>query len=204
MGQFRFDVPDEASEFVGQSLWQDAYICGIEGVPWQSTTLFDGSRLTITRSIDSSGKLLLACPVQNLGYRTLTTCSLRPTDKAHLLPLELARGSCYRARVQSDAWQRAGLTLSQKFMDLMSQGTQLFLDAAQRRGDPSAAAQASIQAITLLEEAIMDLGESYAVQAISFRKQREPQIGTLLAGTCLLYTSPSPRDQRGSRMPSSA
>lgn len=191
MGQFRFDVPDEASEFVGQSLWQDAYICGIEGVPWQSTTLFDGSRLTITRSIDSSGKLLLACPVQNLGYRTLTTCSLRPTDKAHLLPLELARGSCYRARVQSDAWQRAGLTLSQKFMDLMSQGTQLFLDAAQRRGDPSAAAQASIQAITLLEEAIMDLGESYAVQAISFRKQREPQIGTLLAGTIV---PPSPVD----------
>ena len=27
---------------------------------------------------------------------------------------------------------------------------------------------------------------------------------TLLRGTCLLYTSPSPRDQRGSRMPSSA
>ena len=26
----------------------------------------------------------------------------------------------------------------------------------------------------------------------------------LTAGTCLLYTSPSPRDQRGSRMPSSA
>ena len=25
-----------------------------------------------------------------------------------------------------------------------------------------------------------------------------------LGGTCLLYTSPSPRDQRGSRMPSSA
>ena len=32
-------------------------------------------------------------------------------------------------------------------------------------------------------------------------------IGGLLAGdggSCLLYTSPSPRDQRGSRMPSSA
>ena len=27
---------------------------------------------------------------------------------------------------------------------------------------------------------------------------------TIGAGTCLLYTSPSPRDQRGSRMPSSA
>ena len=29
-------------------------------------------------------------------------------------------------------------------------------------------------------------------------------LGFSLSGTCLLYTSPSPRDQRGSRMPSSA
>ena len=28
--------------------------------------------------------------------------------------------------------------------------------------------------------------------------------GAVIATTCLLYTSPSPRDQRGSRMPSSA
>ena len=28
--------------------------------------------------------------------------------------------------------------------------------------------------------------------------------GTSVSGICLLYTSPSPRDQRGSRMPSSA
>ena len=29
-------------------------------------------------------------------------------------------------------------------------------------------------------------------------------IASVFTGTCLLYTSPSPRDQRGSRMPSSA
>ena len=29
-------------------------------------------------------------------------------------------------------------------------------------------------------------------------------VGDVLVGLCLLYTSPSPRDQRGSRMPSSA
>ena len=33
--------------------------------------------------------------------------------------------------------------------------------------------------------------------------QMQPQ-NLLLQNTCLLYTSPSPRDQRGSRMPSSA
>ena len=31
-----------------------------------------------------------------------------------------------------------------------------------------------------------------------------PTLSDLLFGSCLLYTSPSPRDQRGSRMPSSA
>ena len=30
------------------------------------------------------------------------------------------------------------------------------------------------------------------------------KVGTAFATSCLLYTSPSPRDQRGSRMPSSA
>ena len=34
--------------------------------------------------------------------------------------------------------------------------------------------------------------------------QAEEMCKKLLANTCLLYTSPSPRDQRGSRMPSSA
>ncbi len=189
MGQFHFDVPDVAREFVSKSLWKDAYICGIEGVPWQSQSQFDGSRLTITRGIDSSGKLYIACPVEGMGYRTLSTCSLRPLDEAHLLLLELARGSCYRARLQSDVWQRAGLTLSERFNELLREGTDRFLDAAQRRADPAGSAEASLAAIAILEQAIADLGESYAVQSIAFRKQREPQIGTLLAGTVV---PPSP------------
>ncbi|MGB7344895.1 MAG: endo-1,4-beta-xylanase [Pirellulaceae bacterium] len=191
MGQFHFDVPSTASEFVKQSLWKDAYITGIEGIPWQSTSQFDGSRLTITRSIESSGKLSIACPIEGLGYRTLATCSLRPLSEPHLLPLELARGSCYRARIQSDVWQRAGLTLSQKFVDLMQEGTERFLDATLQRADVNASSEASLEAIRILEEAILDLGESYAVQSISFRKQREPRIGTLLAGT-VIPPSPDP------------
>ena len=65
--------------------------------------------------------------------------------------------------------------------------------------------------------AVIDRGE-----ALSFRKRSEkdqlirfvnvsPKLDQKLNGfqistlsTCLLYTSPSPRDQRGSRMPSSA
>lgn len=189
MGQFQFDVPESVGEMFRQSLWQDAYICGIEGVPWQSTSQFDDSRLTICRAIDSSGKLYLACPVPGLGYRTLNTCSLRPLEEPYQLPLELARGSCYRARVQSDLWQRSGLTLSSNFHEKLAEGTSHFLDAAQRRADPSSSAQSAVKSIEALEQAIIDLGDSYAVQSISYRKQHEPQIGTLLAGAVV---PPSP------------
>ena len=44
--------------------------------------------------------------------------------------------------------------------------------------------------------------------ALAGRDLPVPVVAVTLAltvlGTCLLYTSPSPRDQRGSRMPSSA
>ena len=35
-------------------------------------------------------------------------------------------------------------------------------------------------------------------------EKADPHIGLLHRGTCLLYTSPSPRDRQKSRMPSSA
>ena len=38
----------------------------------------------------------------------------------------------------------------------------------------------------------------------SFTKRRLAKFNGVKANFCLLYTSPSPRDQRGSRMPSSA
>lgn len=190
MGQFNFDVPNAARPFIERSLWKDAYVCGIEGVPWQSKSMFDGRRFSLVRSIESSGKLFITCPVNGIGYRTLSTCSLRPLDEPHLLPLELARGSCYRARIQSDAWQRAGLLLSDEFERLLHEGTSSFLEAAQRRGDPDRCGQAAIAAIEKLEASLVELGDSYALQSISFRKQRQPQITTLF-GAAVAPPSPT-------------
>ena len=47
--------------------------------------------------------------------------------------------------------------------------------------------------------AVLPVMASYIVAA-----EEQGVVPEQLAGTCLLYTSPSPRDQRGSRMPSSA
>ena len=47
-----------------------------------------------------------------------------------------------------------------------------------------------------IDQTLIDFGRS-----ADYKKNKS---GTILAEACLLYTSPSPRDQRGSRMPSSA
>lgn len=185
MGQFHFAVPSGSQPVLNQTLWKDAYICGIEGVPWECKNSIREGVLSVVRPVDTSGKLFLTCPTRGLGYRTLSTCSLMPTATPHSLFLELARGSCYRARVQSSSWQRAGLTLSDRFEELLERGTSQFLDAAEADHSGEECARSAVLAIATLEQAIADLGESFAVQSIAYRKQREPQIGTLIAGSLL-------------------
>ena len=189
MGQFHFAVPSDSSQLLQQTLWKDAYICGIEGVPWECRNSVDEGVLSISRPVDTSGKLYLTCPTKGLGYRTLSTCSLMPGTRLHPLYLELARGSCFRARVQSSTWERAGLTLGDRFSELLERGTAQFLDAAEARSDLKTCSEHALLAIATLEQAIADLGESFALQSIAYRKQREPQLGTLLAGSVV---PPSP------------
>ena len=45
---------------------------------------------------------------------------------------------------------------------------------------------------------------SIPIQEISNLSHRDLAVGLIKCGTCLLYTSPSPRDRQKSRMPSSA
>jgi len=82
-------------------------------------------------------------------------------------------------------WERSGLTLSDEFRELLREGTDRFLEAAQRRADPSRSAVVAMEAIFLLEKAIVELGDSYALQSIAYRKRGEPRIGTLLAASVI-------------------
>ena len=55
---------------------------------------------------------------------------------------------------------------------------------------------------------VMDYGkflyEDSKRKAAARKNQKQTQVKEIKFRPCLLYTSPSPRDQRGSRMPSSA
>ena len=184
MGQMHFDVPEAARGFFDQCHWNDAYLCGIEGVPWQTRNHYAHGRLTLNRSVDTSAKLLVNCPVPKIGYRVLTTCSLRCSDKPHRLLVELARGCCDRVRIQMDLWQRGGLTLSDQFDSWLMTGTSQFLDAVQLTCDDPEdpeGVRAAVDAIASLEQAASELGNLFSAQSIAFRRSRENRLNTMLA-----------------------
>ena len=61
--------------------------------------------------------------------------------------------------------------------------------------------------VSLSNLSILKTGKGKAIRFSTLNaicEALECQPGDLLEYVCLLYTSPSPRDQRGSRMPSSA
>ena len=60
------------------------------------------------------------------------------------------------------------------------------------------------KALKRTRETISDAFDSVRKQKVSIESLDELEEILILADICLLYTSPSPRDQRGSRMPSSA
>lgn len=206
MGQMLFYVPEAAAEFFHASRWRDAYLCGIEGVPWQIRNSFrpdsgdsvlprdaetdadsvsGPGTLTLTRGVDTSAKLFITCPIPGIGYRVLSTCSLRCLDQPHSLILELARGSCHRVRTQADTWQRGGLTLSDRFNEWLDRGTHAFLDSIQPLSGPSDASvnstRSAIEAIRWLERAASELGDLFSAQSMTFRRSREPRFSTMLA-----------------------
>ena len=58
--------------------------------------------------------------------------------------------------------------------------------------------------VPLLSQLVSPSGMVSNLKVPKTRSRQVESVTTSFDNTCLLYTSPSPRDQRGSRMPSSA
>lgn len=183
MGQFIFDVDDSQHELWARSIWSAAYICGIEGVPWHTTARLDANRLIVERDIDESGKLYLPWPIDGHGPMMQSTCSLRPSSKPYSLLLELARGGCYNVRSQSDAWHRSGLRLDEPFIRNLDDATAAFIEASGCDHRHAEQSEHAMRSLARLHSAAEELSEAYSAQAISFRKQTESKLSTLVGGT---------------------
>ena len=179
MGQIFFEAPESLRPHV--PLWDTAYLYGIEGIPGAGKASWESDLLTIEREIQESGKLSIPWTVDQIGQRVLTSCSLRPSETPYFLPLELARGCCSNVRTQADIWQRSGMKLPENYEELINQSISRFLDAAQSMPSHDDCVRLSNESIRLAEQASDALVDSYAAQALSYRKNAENELGTLSA-----------------------
>ena len=171
---------------------QRAYLCGIEGVPFQTRVHRDANRLILTREVETSAKLYLPLWLPGIGFRTVSTCSLRPNDDGHAyeLGIELGRGSATLLRSQIDLWRRGGLRLSTDFDRRVEQGIRCWIDALSSK-DTGMRHHLAVHSVVLMQSAIDALGHQYAFQSVAYRTSQTKPLGTLLG--CVVHP-PGPAD----------
>src|SRR3990172_3869251 len=107
MGLMRFKIspPDRITE----EMAQQAYLCGMDRVPWKAWVRWEPGELILQRTVSESGNLHIPWVVEGHGLVTLSTATLRERPEPYLLPLELARGKIGQVRNQFAQWQMLGL-----------------------------------------------------------------------------------------------
>lgn len=181
MGEMRFVPPPE--ERISRETWAQAYVSGLEGIPYPTAKKFTEVLLTVRREINESGTLYVPHQVEDIGEIYLCTASLMEREEPYLLLLELARGTVNRLRNQTVDWEMAGLRVAADLKAKVRHSAAVFARAAAvSESAPEQAQKLATDAIKFACYAIDRLGEEYGRQALAFRHQAAARLSTLLAG----------------------
>lgn len=86
----------------------------------------DGDRLTLTRTQNESGYLVVPWPVEPFGTLVVSSSTLRERAEPYRLLVELARGKLNQVRGQAAEWQGIGLHTQPDFDLALTETTRLF------------------------------------------------------------------------------
>ena len=186
MGQYHFTIPD-SDRFREESIVV-AQIVGLEGIPWPCKTGIEGSRLTLHRNLDLSGRLLVPFRTSGFGELALTTGTLPEMETPYLLDLELARGGLSRLRNQISIWREGGLDISPGFDERVESLIERFAQAVFIGSGDENRRVAICEAVIDETVALMfELTDEFSRQ-IAALHQSQPQNVPVIAGT--VETSP--------------
>lgn len=181
MGNLRFCVSNTAQ--IDSRVWQTAYITGIEGVPWQCRHQLQSEQFIIGRELDESGKLNIVWPTGSCGNLCLATASLRESDEAYNLLVEIARGTVGKLKNQTAEWQRLGMRLPEEFFPLAESGLRDFLTCLTHGQDLRQQEQLAQSAIDRTVMASSILCQAFSRQALLSRRNSEGPLTTLLGAS---------------------
>jgi len=177
MGLMRFTVPPDR---ISTEAVQQAYLTGLDRVPWFVETRQENGQLLVERPVSDSGSLNLPWPVEGVGHLALSTGTLMERPEPYELPLELARGKVSQIRNQLSDWEIQGLEVPPELRQKTIEATRLFCQAV---ADP----QQSPQSRELAERAIqlaLEIGNQltgcYADQALAVRRRTTNRLPCLL------------------------
>jgi hypothetical protein len=183
MGSMMFLLPNPLPGAAAATL-ADACIASAVGysdqTPAPTCVHIEPGVLTLTRSQNESGYLLVPWPVEPFGTLVVSTTTLRERPEPYRLLVELARGKLNQVREQAAEWQSIGLQTGSDFDRALVDLIRAFGRAALA----PVAADSDAQSARVLEQAhaLSDrLVRDYVEQVFITRHDSEGRLDTRLA-----------------------
>ena len=183
MGSMSFLLPDPlpvAAQAALRSACLAATASYFDQTPVPTTLRMAADCLTLTRTQNESGYLVVPWPVAQFGTLSVSTTTLRERDEPYRLLVELARGKLNQVRGQTAEWQEIGLRTAPGFDSALLDATRDFGRAALA----DSPADADALATRVLEQAhgLADrLARDYIEQMFATRHAADGSLDTRFA-----------------------
>jgi hypothetical protein len=152
---------------------------GPDNMPWPTEVQVEPQRLTMRRSVDESGYLVLPWVVDGAGRLMGTSATLMESPSPYHLEIELARGKVNQVRCQAADWQAGGLQVPADLVQRVHDASAAFSKAVTLPSSEQAGERAR-SALRLAYQAADQLVRVYGEQMLSVRHQRQPRLDTVL------------------------
>jgi hypothetical protein len=190
MGTMSFRIPADLPCEAQRDLERACLASIGDTMPWPSEQILRDGLLTLRRSVDESGHLMLPWPLAEAGHFSGLSATLMEREAPYDLLTELVRGKLNQIRNQTADWQAAGLVLSEELGGRLDAARKQFVRLLYH-DDRATALPVAQDALRLAYEAAAALVHSYISQVFHVREQREIRAETHL-GCRLGLTPPTP------------
>ncbi|MCS6863455.1 MAG: hypothetical protein RMJ56_10580 [Gemmataceae bacterium] len=148
--------------------------------PVPTTVDITDSTLTLRRTHDESGYLIIPWPVEPFGMLAVSSATLRERDEPYRLLVELARGKLNQVRLQTAEWQELGLVTSTQYDRALAEATRL-LGRAIHSANPTETDQLAATALQQAFQLADQLAHTYIEQLFASRHEEEGLLDTWFA-----------------------
>jgi hypothetical protein len=148
-------------------------------MPWPTETRVENGKLTVHRSVDESGYLVVPWDIDGIGRLMGTSATLMERSRPYHFQIELARGKINQLRCQASDWELGGLQIAPELEQKIQEAARTFGRAITQFPSEQAgplAQSALVQAYCAAEELVKE----YVEQAFQFRHERQPRLDTAL------------------------